>query len=346
MPSEAVAVRRETGWGFRAAYRFGRFSAVSFSLMTVLAGAATADPGISLSLIAGLTIIGIAFHLFAYIHNDVCDLPIDRSEPLRQDSPLVMGMIEPKTALAVAFAQVPLALGMHLCLGGGFRPGASLAAAFILLCVYNKWGKRVPMPIVSDFVQAAGWLALATYGALISGRPLNTTTETALALIFVYVLMINGVHGGIRDLDNDFRCGAQTTAILLGASPDAGCATPLPSPLLTYAFALHGLLIVILALYLGYNVPGYDPASRIGTAAIVLGVFAAIAVQVGLALRRSARASDRTQAGLLHLVISLGLLYWPFALYFDLPARIALLAVYAIPVTFMCIYDGIRGGLA
>ncbi len=345
MPSEGVALQRATAWDFRSVYRFGRFSAISFSLMTVLVGAATADPDISTGLIAGLTIIGVCFHLFAYIHNDVCDLPIDRSEPQRQESPLVMGTIDPKTALVVGLAQIPLAFGVHLYLGGGVGSGASLATAFILLAAYNQWGKRVRVPLVSDCIQAVGWLALANFGALMTGRPLNSITVLALALIFIYVLMINGVHGGVRDLANDFRCGAQTTAILLGASPDEGSGRPIPSPLLTYAVILHALMLVLLGVYLSYNLPGYDPVSRVATAVMIGAVFAALAVQVVLALRTPARAGDRAQAGLLHLVISLGLLYWPFALYFGPPARIAVLAVYTIPVTFLCVYDGLRGGL-
>jgi 4-hydroxybenzoate polyprenyltransferase len=342
MPSEGVVIQ-PAGWDFRSVYRFGRFSALSFTLMTILLGAATAEPRISLELIFGLLGIGLAFHLFAYIHNDFADLAIDLSEPLRRHSPLVLGMIRPRTALAVALLQVPLAFGLHWWLGGDSRAATALAVALLLLAVYNVWGKRVPVPVFSDLVQAFGWVTLAVYGALMARRTPNAVTGTLASLIVVYVLMINGIHGGLRDLANDYRCGARTTAILLGAKPDAESGTLMPRRLFIYAIALQGLLLCIIALCLSLNLPRYDTNSRLATAAIVVLVNLGLAYLTRTAVRRHASKPDLIQAGILHLVISLGLLYWPFALYLDWPARLAGFAVYIIPVTFMCAYNGLRG---
>ena len=155
---------RQAHWRFASIYRFGRFSAVSFTLVVPLSGAAIAFRPLSISRIAGLTAIAIAFHLFAYVSNDVVDLPLDRTEPQRSDSPLVLGLIRPSVALAIALAQVPVAFAIHAALGG--PPAASLAllTAVALMLVYNIYGKRLAFPPLGDAVQGVAWSAFALYG--------------------------------------------------------------------------------------------------------------------------------------------------------------------------------------
>src|SRR5882672_4637092 len=80
--------------------RFGRFSVLGFSVMLPLIGAAAVSRALSAGQLVALTAVGFAFHIFAYVSNDVFDLPIDRTQPLRADSPLVRGLVPPSLALA------------------------------------------------------------------------------------------------------------------------------------------------------------------------------------------------------------------------------------------------------
>jgi 4-hydroxybenzoate polyprenyltransferase len=63
--------------------RFGRFAVLGFSLLLPLAGAATVASDVSMAQVAALLAVAFAFHMFGYVSNDVFDLPIDRTEPLR-----------------------------------------------------------------------------------------------------------------------------------------------------------------------------------------------------------------------------------------------------------------------
>ena len=199
-------------------YRFIRFSALGATAILPLLGAASVAPRIEPALLLGLLAAALLFHCFAYVLNDVIDLPIDRLEPQRATFPLVRGMVSPAQALAFALAQVPLAFALTAWLGGGPAAFGALALAFALMTVYNLWGKRAPFPPLTDLAQGLGWAALVVYGAALAGPPTPLTAALA-AFEVVFILLINGVHGPLRDLANDLRCGARTTAILLGARP-------------------------------------------------------------------------------------------------------------------------------
>ena len=62
-----------------------------FSGMLPLLGVATVFPAVSIMDIALLLLVALVFHNFAYLLNDVVDLPIDRTQPTRADYPLVRG---------------------------------------------------------------------------------------------------------------------------------------------------------------------------------------------------------------------------------------------------------------
>jgi len=64
-----------------------RVWALNFTLLLPLVGAAGAQGELPLRDAAPLLFIALAFHVFAYVLNDVADLWVDRSEPLRADSP-------------------------------------------------------------------------------------------------------------------------------------------------------------------------------------------------------------------------------------------------------------------
>ncbi|MCG8454961.1 MAG: UbiA prenyltransferase family protein, partial [Holophagales bacterium] len=204
--------------------RFVRLHFLGFSTMLVLLGVASvaAEPGwIQL---AGILAVAFCFHNFAYVLNHVIDLPVDRSHPARQDDYLVRGTIRPWQALAFALLQIPLAAGIHAFLvagasSAGKPPLLVLLAGFGLMAVYDLWGKSCPVPPLTDLAQGLGWASLALYGAMAMGGPPNVLTWTAVAMGTGFILLINGVHGGLRDLSNDLDRGRRTTAIFFGSRP-------------------------------------------------------------------------------------------------------------------------------
>lgn len=171
--------------------------------------------------LAGIFAVGLAFHVFAYVFNDVIDLPVDRSQPLRAADPLVKGDVSVNQALTLALMMIPLAAILSAVLGAGWQAQAVLLASFAAMAVYDLWGKRCFCPLLTDLSQALAWGGLSLWASLVVGHQLSAAAWLAFGFGVGYILMINGVHGGLRDLANDLRTGSRTTAIFFGARPSA-----------------------------------------------------------------------------------------------------------------------------
>ena len=119
------------------------------------------SPSLPWATAAVLVVVALGFHLFAYLVNDVVDLPIDRHEPRRAMSPLVRGAVSRGVTLAVALAGMAVSLVVAVGWGaGGGRGAGVLVAAFALMAVYDLWGKRSSVPWLLDLAQGLGWAAL------------------------------------------------------------------------------------------------------------------------------------------------------------------------------------------
>jgi 4-hydroxybenzoate polyprenyltransferase len=258
-----------------AADRFVRIHYLSFSAIWPLLGAATVHRRFRASELVALLAVTCCFHAYAMLLNDVIDLPIDRTQPKRQRDPLVRGAIAPRQVLAIVLVQPLLTVPLTIWLGGTLPAHAALGAGFAMMAAYNLWGKRCPFPPLLDAIQGLAWASLALYGALVLGAAPNAMTWLVAAYVTAYTLLVNGVHGPLRDLDNDFATGARTTAIFLGTRPASDAGHPVvPRPVAIYDAALRaGLIGVLVALFFRTDF-GYSPLTWAATAIVV----AAIAV--------------------------------------------------------------------
>lgn len=228
--------------GLEEADRLIRLHFLGFTGLMVLLGATAVDPSPPWPRLAGLLAVGAAFHVFAYVLNDVVDLRVDRAHPDRHRDPLVRGTVRPGLALALALAQVPLAAAIAWWLCPDPLAFAILAAAFAGMAIYDLWGKRCPVPPITDAVQGLAWAGLAVWAARAAGGHFTLLAGTAAAYGAGFILLINGVHGGLRDLATDLAQGRRTTALFFGARPRTGT---LPRGLVAFAVAGQALLVAV-----------------------------------------------------------------------------------------------------
>jgi 4-hydroxybenzoate polyprenyltransferase len=217
--------------------RFLRLHYFGFTSMLVLLGAALCCAGPTTFQIAGLLFIAFCFHAYSYVLNDAIDLKFDKLQPQRQSDPQVLGLVPSHKAIAFALACVPAAFLVLLVLIDYSPSGAPftlpvLGAAFVLMFAYNYWGKKTTVPLLTDWAQGLAWGCLAILGTSVaelrSTRPLETDPTGLLvnsALLgawgMLYIVLVSGVHGGLRDLVTDVKGGAHTTMRLFGAKPGA-----------------------------------------------------------------------------------------------------------------------------
>jgi 4-hydroxybenzoate polyprenyltransferase len=312
-------------------YRFTRFPVMGASGLMPLLGAASVNSQPSLAQLAALLALAVAFHCYAYVLNDVIDLPVDRTEPLRAECPLVMGTVKRWQALAFAGLMIPLAFALTAWLAAPVRAYVVLGAAFVLMTAYNLWGKRTAFPPLTDLVQALSWGAYTLYGAAVMPGPFNRLTVVVVAFIVVYILLVNGVHGSLRDLKNDRACGMRSTAQLLGARP-RGEGVSLPRRLMVYTLLLQAVLTALTVLPLVTDDPGYSPLERGLTALAVLGITALSLYWLRAAAGRAAHSGQMIVAGALHIALLLAALVALLALRVAPGLLATMIGVYVAPL--------------
>jgi 4-hydroxybenzoate polyprenyltransferase len=242
-----------------------RFHFFGFSSSVALMGLASVEPAPSLRQVLVVLASTFAFHVFAYVQNDVIDLEVDRTQALRRDDLLVTGRIAPAHAMAAALLQLPLSLLLLWWHGAPPSCLAVVVAGYALMTVYNVYGKRCPFPPLTDFVQGVSWGTLALVGGMSTGRGASLLTLLAAAHGCGFLFLINGVHGGLRDLGNDLACGMRTTAILFGARPLAGGEARSSGALRGFAWTAWLLLVEPWGVAFAVNAFGYDDAAWWGS---------------------------------------------------------------------------------
>jgi len=292
-----------------------RFSALGFSMTLPLIGVAAAAESTVPTVVLAV-VIGVALHIFAYVLNDIVDLPLDRTNPRRAANPLVTGLVSPTAALTLAMVMLGVALSAAAQAGADVL--AAVAAAALGLGAYDLLGKRTRWPWLADGVQGLGWGSLVLAGASSAGG----MTPLAFAIagyIAVFIVMANGVHGAIRDLPSDSAYGIRTTAQILGARAANGTRA-IPRLVMAYAWILQAALLAVTAVAI---------ASAGSFWAVPLSGVAILLLAAAFSVRTD---GDLLAAGMLHLLVGLAI---PIALVAESapPELIALLVVlYTTPV--------------
>lgn len=181
---------------------------------SVTLAAAASGERLSLASWLGMSITCLAFHYFGILGNDIADVEVDRLTERRATSPLVTGEVSLRTAGAIRTA----AMGVLVVLGLVSSHGYLLIVSTVLMSLYNRWGKRLVMPVVMDMVQGGSWAAyyLSLVGMFHAQSPLGTESFFRALALGVFFTIMNLAHGGVRDVVTDMRAGRSTTAIMLG----------------------------------------------------------------------------------------------------------------------------------
>ncbi len=310
-----------------------RFAAFGSTMVMVLLGAASASPDLSVAKIVALISASFFFHGFVYISNDLIDLDIDRTQKVRIDSPLVQGHFS-RISLLI-FALLELLLCFLITLESN-NPSAAiffLAVSIACMTVYNLWGKRANLPLLTDSIQGVGWGAFTLYGATFAHGKLEPLNLVVFAFFFVYTLIVSGVHANLRDLPNDLDHDVLTTPIVLGVRPDAQGRLKLSRRLIAYAIVLQLALNGLVLMALLENWFRYEPATQY-LAGILSLIVIAYSVFLGI---KTLNAVGRdfeimVRIGLLHLLVLLGALVAAFAIYLGPELLLVLLTTYILPL--------------
>ncbi len=251
---------------------FLRVEYLAFAIMLPLYGAFSASGPISFIQLGWLLSTVFLFHIYVCVLNDIMDLELDKTQPLRAQYPLVRGAIKRNTALIVALAPIPVVYYLVYLQGGEFWAFAGITLGFVMMGIYNIWGKKTRVPLLIDIIQGVGFAGITLYGADIVGEPgrLSLLVFLAVALWMVHT----NLYGGFRDVETDAAFGLYTTPIMFGMKRD-GARMIIPRSIMYYSLFVEASMISLAASILIFNDFGYAPITRT-IMLIVTGLFACL----------------------------------------------------------------------
>lgn len=277
--------------GAQSVSRFVRVEYFSFTSMLVLLGAGMSTPAADAYLLIALLVFAVGFHVFAYVLNDIIDLPLDQHVASRKQDLLVRGAISTKAAgglVAAGFAISCLTL-LHVAsfsLASNLILSCVLVSAFALMTLYNLYGKRIRLTPLTDLSQGISWGLLAFIGLGLGTAHASRACEPQLPaasaslltggplVLFIYaagfLFLINGIHGGLRDFVTDHAHGKQTTAILLGARKTSRDVVLSSVPIAVFAYAVQTAMFVGLGWLVAHNAERFPDLRLVSFSLLVL----------------------------------------------------------------------------
>ena len=305
-----------------------------YTVILPLLGAATVSPHLAPSQLFGLISVAFTYHIYAYVLNDLVDLPLDRTQPIRANYPLVRGSVRPTQALVFAVLQIPLAFLITAVQGASFWTYLSLGISFIFITIYDRWSKYTSFPPLTDLAQGLGWATFALYGALLVSDRINSLTLWLFVFEIVFILLINGANASLRDLENDLNSGGHTVAILLGVRPQPHGGVVFTRRFVMYALILKIVLIGITFAPLVRNDFGYSSFAWSVTFVAILAMAILSIHSLLSAVKATNTPKDLMNAGTLHLLIEMSIPIMWLALSMDWIVLVVLLIVYIGPMPF------------
>jgi len=194
-----------------------RLKAMGVSTIAIF-GALSVNGTLEINHLIVLFAIGVFFNILGFVLNDYIDYDIDIHSNGTSERPLVKGTISRKTALLISFICYIFIFSLPLIFFRDIFSLLILFASVSLGSIYDCLGKRF---LGSDFILAASIALFCLYGAAtVSPHNFSMFSLILCSIIFMHVLFFNIIEGGFKDVDNDRKSGALTTAVRLGVKTD------------------------------------------------------------------------------------------------------------------------------
>jgi 4-hydroxybenzoate polyprenyltransferase len=190
-----------------------RFHAAASESVLILLGALLMRLH-DLFMLSILFLIGLFYHIYGYVLNDYVDINLDRQSLDLSKKPLVSGMIPKEHALFLILSGL---IGGYILAFIYIRtiiPLCLFSLAILFGGVYDLYGKKIPG--ISDFIIAGSLTFAFFFGASTVSSYFSVPVYLTGLLIFVAIVFVNVIEGGLKDVDHDYLAGGKTLAILLG----------------------------------------------------------------------------------------------------------------------------------
>ncbi len=207
------------GYDFRVGYYIFYLTRLQFTVLsigTLMLGWTIASLTMipSPQVIIGIIVIGPLVGGFTLIYNEYCDIETDVINPLKKDSPLIRGLIEPKTAYNVAITFALMSIIIAYVVSYVFV--VFILILLFLAVVYSHPTTRLKsMGGMDLLVNMVGFGVICPLAGWSLARPI-------LEFPILYLIPVSFVIGGlyiptvIRDYEADKAMGIRSLAVIYG----------------------------------------------------------------------------------------------------------------------------------
>ena len=188
-------------------------SAVLTGLAPVCTAVAMMEP-LPLVHYFALFIIGLFFHIYLFVCNEICDIRIDKELASLKQKPLVEKTVSLTDAKKIVLVSIiGVFLGAILLFPDKiiFLFPISIGA-LVFGGLYDRYGKYIPH---ADYFIASMMFFVALFGAYsVNSSP--TIFAFVIAFLAFIQLLINNIIAGVKDVGHDFIQGGKSTVLRLG----------------------------------------------------------------------------------------------------------------------------------
>jgi len=202
-----------------------------------------------------LFLIGFFGHTYGFVLNDILDYKIDKLNKELKDRPLISGTISMRKAWIFAIISLIIAFLLAIYLSHITKMYFPLIVLFFsafTITIYDIVSKK--LPLMDIFTSAAIFLFILYGATTVSGNLHQITTLAWIVCLLgaIQAFFMQLVPGGLKDIENDYKAGANTVAVKLGVGVTKGglLQVPLSYQALAYLIQIGDIALVSLPFFI------------------------------------------------------------------------------------------------
>ena len=198
-----------------------------------------------------LFLIGYFGHTYGFALNDILDVKIDQTSTELKDRPLVCKTLTMRNAWIFTLSSAVIAFLLAIIYAvhtSHYFPILILFISCLLTTIYDVISKKYPL---MDIFVAGGIFFLILYGATSVSTNITSLAWIVCILGTLQVFFMQFIAGGLKDIENDFKRGANTLAVKMGVRIKKGILnTPLSFKILSYSIQITELILLFTPFFL------------------------------------------------------------------------------------------------
>ena len=179
---------------------------------------ALANGGTSPVVLVVLLFMGMMYHVFTFVYNDVVDMAIDARSRFVAARPLLKGGVPKSHAIELAAGAVVVVVGLAVCTWSLLTVVLALAALGSA-AVYNLMSKRGPF---LEYVLGVGVFCLVLAGVLAVQPHVTGSAWIVAGAFFLQWVFSVGVAANLKDIEEDTKNGVFTSPTYFGVRHVSG----------------------------------------------------------------------------------------------------------------------------